>query len=379
FQVVDQSEGGKRFGTSLVSGGYDNIGKEGGTFSLYEGKRVKTQTAVQANDYGHAAELLFKWLPENHFDQIDRIAHRVVHGADLFTGPVRIGDKVVEQIEGLADLAPLHNEPALSVIRGARSHWGDLENIAVFDTVFHRTVPEVAATYALPFEIANRHKIRRYGFHGVSHQYMTLRYCEVSNGALEQLKLITLHLEGGSSAAAIRYGKSIDTSMGFTPLEGLVMGTRCGDLDPAIVTYLMAKEKLDSAGIENVLNKESGLKGISGVSADTRQLRGNLDDPRVKLALEVFSYRVRKYLGAYLAALNGADAIVFGGGIGENTPEIREWICKDLDWLGIDLDCARNAKVIDREDTISTERSRVKLWVIPTQENLMIAREAARL
>ncbi len=377
FQVVDQPEGKSHFGKILLSGGYDQIGKEGGTFSLFDGKRIKQRDDVQTRDYGHAAELLFDWLAGNDFGEVERIGHRVVHGGGVFTAPTRITDEVIAQIEDLSDLAPLHNQPALAVIRAALERRGHLVNVAVFDTVFHRTIPDTAATYALPTEIAERHRIRRYGFHGISHQYMTLRYCELAGRPIHVVNIITLHLEGGSSAAAIRGGESVDTSMGFTPLEGLVMGTRSGDLDPAIVPYLMRKENLDAAGIEELLNKKSGLKGLSGVSADTRELVKKLDNPRVKHALDVFSYRVRKYLGAYLAVLGGAEALVFGGGIGENTPLVRESICKDLIWLGIELDQRRNNGTIDTEGIISAEDSRVPVWVIPTEENLMIAREIA--
>ncbi len=286
----------------------------------------------------------------------------------------------MRDIEGLADLAPLHNKPALAVIAEARKRAGvEVENVAVFDTLFHRTIPQEAAGYGLAPEIADKYKIRRYGFHGVSHQYMSIRYGQITGKALSGTKLVTMHLEGGSSAAAIRDGQSIDTSMGFTPLEGLVMGTRCGDLDPAIVPYLMRKEGLNTDGIEELLNKKSGLKALSGVSADTRELMKHRDNPRVKLAIEIFCYRVKKYVGAYLAALGGADALIFGGGIGENTPLFRERICCGLEGLGVELDPGCNEATIDREGMISKAESRVQVWVIPTEENLMVAREASSI
>ncbi|MFL6450293.1 MAG: acetate/propionate family kinase [Bryobacteraceae bacterium] len=392
FELIDaepNTEGADeetRWGSTLVAGGYDNIGKPHSTSSvLAYGKQVhKEETEVR--DYGHAAELLFQWIEAGGAAQykvssladVERIGHRVVHGADLFNGPVRIDQQVVEQIEALQELAPLHNQSALSVIRASRKRLGDsVPMIAVFDTVFHRAIPDEAALYPLPLEIAKRHKIRRYGFHGVSHRYMTIRYAQLAHRSLRECKLITLHLEGGSSAAAIRGGTSVDTSMGFTPLEGLMMGTRSGDLDPAIVPYLMRKERLDLDGIETFLNKKCGLLGVSGVSADTRELREQVGEHSVALALAMFSYRVRKYVGAYLAVLGGADAIVAGGGIGENTPSVREQIFKDFDWCGATLDRQRNDELVDREGTITAPSASMPIWVIPTREGLMIAKDVA--
>jgi acetate kinase len=239
--------------------------------------------------------------------------------------------------------------------------------------VFHRSIPEQAALYPLPLDLAKQHKIRRYGFHGISHEYLMLRYAQIAKRAASELNLITLHIEGGSSATAIRAGQSVDTSMGFTPLEGVMMGTRSGDIDPAIVTYLMRKEELDSSQAETFLNKKCGLLGVSGTTADTRELVRRLDDPRAKLALDLFSYRVRKYIGAYLAVLGHVDAIVFGGGISENTSYVRGRICESLGPLGIDFDGQQNDSVIDREGTISMPDSRIPVWVIPTRENLMVA------
>jgi acetate kinase len=249
--------------------------------------------------------------------------------------------------------------------------------IAVFDTVFHQTIPESAALYPLPIEFAKRHGIRRYGFHGISHRYMMTRFAQLTNRPAEQLKLITLHLEGGSSLAAIRNGESIDTSMGFTPLEGLMMGTRTGDIDPAIVTYLMRKEGMDSEQVEKFLNKECGLLGVSGLSADTRVLQKHLSEKLVDLAISMFCYRVRKYVGAYLAVLEGADAIVVGGGIGENTPFVRERIFNGFDWLGAALDRKRNEETIDREGPITTDNSKIPIWIVPTQEGMMLAKDVA--
>jgi acetate kinase len=309
---------------------------------------------------------------------LECIAHRVVHGGDSFDGPTRITEEVIRRIEALEEIAPLHNRSALEVIRAAQAKMrSDLPMMAVFDTVFHRSIPDEAAFYPIPMDLAQKHKIRRYGFHGISHRYLMLRYSQIADRATQEVDLITLHLEGGSSAAAIRNGQSIDTSMGFTPLEGLMMGTRSGDIDPALVAYLIRKEKMDAKSVEAFLNQKCGLLGISKVSADTRELEKHLSDKSVELAVNMFCYRVRKYVGAYLAALGGADAIVIGGGIGENTPFIRERIFKEFEWCGAILDSEQNRTVVDREGKITTPESPLPIWVIPTQEGLMMAKDAA--
>jgi acetate kinase len=373
------------FGKSLVTGTYDDIGKEHSSFALLENKQPHDQEEIEIRDHCHATELLFEWIESGKaknqgihgLADLERIGHRVVHGAHRFQGPVQISDEVIRQIEELEDLAPLHNQSALKVIRAAQARAKCIPMFAVFDTVFHQTIPDQAALYPLPVELSQRHKLRRYGFHGISHRYMMLRYAQISGRAADQLNIITLHLEGGSSAAAIQHGKSIDTSMGFTPLEGLMMGTRCGDIDPAIIPYLMRKEHWNADSIEKFLNKKCGLLGVSGLSADTRVLREHLADPHVNLALDMFAYRVRKYIGAYLAALGGTDAIVVGGGIGENTPLIRERIFEHFDWCGAALDRARNNAAIDLEASITTIESTLPIWVVPTQEGLMLAAEIA--
>jgi len=301
----------------------------------------------------------------------------VVHGGDRFTAPMRIDDEVIAGIEALKELAPLHNQPAVSVIRASRNKLG-IPMVAVFDTVFHRTIPDRAKFYAIPPDLAERHKIYRYGFHGISHQYLTQRYAQIVGKFNESVNIITLHLESGCSTTAIQAGKSIDTSMGFTPLEGLMMGKRSGDIDPAIVGYLARKEKVEVSEVEEWLNKKSGLLGLSGVSHDTRELMQQLDNERVRIAMEVFCYRIRKYIGAYLAVLNGAEAIIFGGGISENTAFVREQVCEGFEWCGLKLDRDRNQKTIDCEGRISTDDSRLHAYVIPAEEGLMIAQEAMR-
>lgn len=395
FEMVTTEPGstgtrtGGLFGSSIISGSYDNIGKDGSRFSLKQNAEGDHQQPTEIRDHGHATELLLDWIQRGgardhgirNLGDIERIGHRVVHGADVFTGPVSITEDVIRQIEALEDLAPLHNKSAVKVIHAAFVKAQDrVPMIAVvFDTVFHRTIPDEAALYPLPPELARRHRIRRYGFHGISHHYLMMRYAQVRNRPIDELNLITLHLEGGSSAAAIKGGRSIETSMGFTPLEGLMMGTRCGDIDPAIVTYLMRKENMDATRMEQFLNKECGLLGVSGVSQDTRELQQHLSDERVNLAINFFCHRVRKYIGAYLAVLGGAEAIVAGGGISENTSVIRERIFQNLAWSGAILDVQRNRDTIDRESPITSPESSLSVWVIPTQEGLMMAQEVADL
>jgi acetate kinase len=386
FEVIaarpDAAPEGQR---SLVSGIVEGIGEEA-TFSVMEGKRVVHQEEVQASDYGEAARAVLAWLDSARWRgapttrELGAVGHRVVHGGDRFPEPVAIDDDVVAGIEALEDLAPLHNAPALEVIRAAEGVLGkEVPMVAVFDTVFHRTLPEHARTYPLPLELAHKHHIRRYGFHGLSHEYLVRRYAQITDTPVERVTVITLHLESGCSACAVRHGRSVDTSMGFTPLEGLMMGERSGDIDPSIVGYLARHERVDVSRVEEWLNRESGLLGVSGRSKDTRELVELLEtDARARLAIEVFCYRLRKYIGAYLAALGGAQAIVFGGGIGENTPSVRARALEGFGWCGLTLDAARNERTIDREGRITTDDSRLHAYVIPTQEGLLIAQQVAR-
>jgi acetate kinase len=372
-------------GRKLVSGSLENIGEKS-TFSLLEKRRVVHQERIDAADYGAATRWVLNWLSSNEHTgrpgaaRPDAAGHRVVHGGDYFTAPVRIDDDVIAKIEELEDLAPLHNAPAVNVIRAARESLGtSMPMVAVFDTIFHRSIPQRAGIYPLPFELARRHRIRRYGFHGISHEYLVQRYAQITHAPLESMTVITLHLESGCSACAVRGGRSIDTSMGFTPLEGLMMGKRSGDIDPSIVGYLARKEGVKVDEVEERLNKESGLLGISGRSHDTRELMKLIEfDERVRLALEVFCYRIRKYIGAYLTALGGAEAVIFGGGIGENTPFVRAQACEGLDWFGLKIDPLRNEETIDGEGRITTDDSRLHAYVIPSEEELLIAQQVAQ-
>jgi acetate kinase len=292
---------------------------------------------------------------------------------------VRIDDSVLAGFKALEDLAPLHNASSVAVFGAFHTALPGVPAVAIFDSSFHRTIPPVAYTYAIPHELAAEYKIRRYGFHGISHNYLMLRCAEMTGTPVVQTNIITLHLGGGCSAAAIKNGESVDTSMGFTPLEGLVMGTRSGDIDPAVIGFLARKENISAEEVERLLNTQSGLLGISGISQDMRVLtdRANMDE-RARLALDVFCYRAKKYVGAYLAAMGGASAVVFSGGIGEGASRIRQTICEGLQNLGLEFDPARNENVPEGGGRITREESRLHAYVIPTDEGLMMEHLALR-
>lgn len=315
---------------------------------------------------------------------VHAVGHRVVHGGEQFTRSVRIDDTVLREIEDNVELAPLHNPHNLRGIQAARVALGDgVPQVAVFDTSFHQTLAEHAYLYAIPYPLYRRHKVRRYGFHGTSHRSIAWRFRQLTKRKREDVRIITLHLGNGCSACAIVHGRSIDTSMGFTPLEGLVMGTRSGDIDAALLDYIAAKDGLTPAQVENLLNKQSGLLGISGLTNDMRDLLAEArenNDRRANLAIEMFCYRARKYIGSYLAAMGGADAVVFAGGIGENSPEIRARICSGFEWAGLHVDSLRNEQFVNgREGKFSTEQSSLEAWVVPTDEELLIARDTYRV
>jgi acetate kinase len=301
----------------------------------------------------------------------------------LFQESALIDDQVLKGIEDCIDLAPLHNPKNLEGIRAARELFGKaVPQVAVFDTSFHHSIPEQAYLYAVPYHLYRRHRVRRYGFHGTSHRYVAFRYRMLRRLTREQTNIITLHLGNGCSAAAIKAGRSVDTSMGMTPLEGLVMGTRSGDLDPAIVNVIARKEGLSASEVDTLLNTQSGLLGISGLTNDMRELQAELkehDDRRVRLAVEIFCYRAQKYVGAYLAAMGGAEAIVFTGGIGENSPDVRARICGCMEWAGLFLDAQKNQETVGREGKICTEDSKLLAYAIPTDEELLIARDTVRV
>jgi acetate kinase len=309
--------------------------------------------------------------------RIDAVGHRIVHGGDRFTEPVVIDEAVTAALDALADLAPLHNGPGVAGIRAARAVLkARVPMVAAFDTAFHVTMPERAARYALPWELAERHRVRRYGFHGLSYRYVTERYASLTATPPSRATFVALHLGNGCSAVAVRDGASVDTSMGFTPLEGLVMGTRSGDVDPAVIGYLARAEGVAEAEVEHWLNERSGLLGVSGRSGDMRDLLASeRTDARAALAVDLFCYRARKYVGAYLAGLGGAQAVVFTGGIGEHNPEIRRRICEDMAWCGLVLDERRNRAAVGTEGVISADGAALHAFVIPTDEERVIARD----
>ena len=312
---------------------------------------------------------------------IDAVAHRVVHGGARFSEPTRITPEVLKDLRGLRELDPLHNPTEVALIEAAQKLLPNVPAVALFDTAFHRTLPEVAYRYALPWELADRLNLRRYGFHGLSHQYVSRRLLECLGRVAEGTKLITCHLGSGSSVCALRDGLSVDTSMGLTPLEGLVMGTRSGDLDPGLLLYLLRTQKMTPEAVDDLLNHQSGLLGISGKSADVRdlELAAGAGDSRAALALELFAYRVRKYLGAYAAVLGGLDAIAFTGGIGEHAAGLRDRICRELEYLGVRLAADRNQQGGEGAVQISRADSLVSVWVIPTDEERQMARETGGL
>jgi len=375
FAVIsaDPPSGDQVRGQELSSGVIEPIGGQA-SFKVRDGQGQSLHDEnVPVKDHAEAASQVFsqmRWAPSD----FDLMALRVVQGGDRYREPVRIDDQVVSDIEALDDLAPLHNASSVAVFRAFQARLTGAPAVAIFDSSFHRTLSAAAYTYAIPHDLAAKHKVRRYGFHGISHQYLMLRYAEITHTPVRGTNIITLHLGGGCSAAAIKNGESIDTSMGFTPLEGLVMGTRSGDIDPALVGFLARKENVPVEIVEGWLNSESGLLGISGRSQDMRVLIERADtDARARLALEVFCYRAKKYVGAYLAAMDGAAAVVFGGGIGEGAPGIRQRICQGLEQLGLELDPARNADLVGREGRITRAESKLHAYVIPTHEDLMMA------
>ena len=326
--------------------------------------------AVQNPEYGVVKSM----------DEIGAVGHRVVHAGEKYAESVLITDDVIKALEECVELAPLHNPPNLMGIAACRELMPDTPMVGVFDTAYHQTMPPESYIYAIPYEYYEKYGIRRYGFHGTSHKFVAQRAAAMLNTNINDLKIITCHLGNGASVTAIKHGRVVDTSMGFTPLEGLVMGTRCGDIDPAIVTYIREKENLPQGVANEILNKKSGVLGISGVSSDFRDLEDALSEgnERAALALRVFAHKVRFYIGAYIAEMNGVDAIVFTAGVGENDVYMRDIICTNLGNLGIKLDPIKN-KVRGKETEISTEDSKVKLLLIPTNEELMIARDTYKI
>jgi len=369
---------------ALANGLVDRIGMSGAVLShkRYDGNNIKI--AGEILDHQIAVEyVLGVMLSKNHGviddkKDIDAVGHRVVHGGETFSGSVFITDEVVRVLQDNIELAPLHNPPNIKGIQACQRILPDTPQCGVFDTAFHSNMPPKSYLYGIPYELYKKYKIRRYGFHGTSHLYVSNRAAALFGKDIKELKIITAHLGNGCSMAAVKHGQSMDTTMGFTPLEGLLMGTRSGDLDPSLILYIMAKEGLTVGEANTLLNKHSGLIGISGESSDMREILTAVKDnqQRAKWAFEIFCYRIKKYVGAYAAAMGGLDALVFTGGIGENSKEIREEVCKEMEFLGIHLDDLKNQNA---EEIISTQNSKVSVMRIPTNEELVIALDTEKI
>ena len=368
----------------LAKGLCERIGIDGRL--VHERPQGKYEASPNMPDHAAAmAVLLDALLDANHGvikskSEIHAIGHRVVHGGETFTDSVLINEKVEQAIESVSDLAPLHNPPNLTGIRACKQHMPDVPQVGVFDTAFHQTMPAKAYLYAIDHNLYDKHKIRRYGFHGTSHKYVAQRASMMLYRPLDALKLVTCHLGNGASVCAISGGQSVDTSMGLTPLEGLAMGTRSGDLDPAVIPFIMEKEGLTAQQVIDMLNKKSGMLGLSGVSSDFRDLSAAANEGQTKAidALDIFAYRVAGYIGRYAACMNGLDAVIFTAGIGENDSAIRAKVCEYLTWLGVDIDPELNSKRGQALD-ISNPNAKVRVMVIPTNEELMIARDTKKI
>lgn len=371
----------------LASGKVERIGMIGATIDLERPGAPKIVREEELLDHTMAINSILRLLVEDgakvldDLHDIDAIGHRVVHGGETFTGSVLITPAVVKTLKDNIQLAPLHNPPNIQGIEAAQALLPETPMVGVFDTAFHTTMPETAYYYPIPYQLYRKYAIRRYGFHGTSHYYVSRRACEMAGMPLEKSRIITLHLGNGASATAILNGQSVDTSMGFTPLEGLVMGTRSGDIDPAIILHIMDQEKLSLLEANNLLNKFSGLVGLSGKSSDMRDLEDLCakGDHQAKLAIEIYTYRIRKYLGAYAAVLGGLDLIVFTAGVGENSALIREKSVENLEFLGVRLDREKNSRIRGQEAVVSREDSPVKILVVPTNEELVIALDTDKI
>lgn len=366
----------------LAKGLVERIGIEGSVLTHQPADKDKTIINADIENHSIAIKLVVDALTNaehgviTSMQEITAVGHRVVHGAEKFASSVLITPEVMQALEECIEMAPLHNPPNILGINACEKLMPGVPQVGVFDTAFHQTMPKKAFIYGLPYEAYEKHRVRRYGFHGTSHKFVAQSVAELMGKDINELKIVTCHLGNGSSVAAVKNGQVIDTSMGFTPLEGLVMGTRCGDVDPAILPFLMKKEGLSVEDMDNYINKKSGVLGISGVSSDFRDIEGAAEEgnERAQLALDIFAYRVRKYIGSYVAAMGGVDAIVFTAGLGENSVSMRAMIAEGLDFLGTKI-CNERNNVRGKAREISAEGSQVKLFIVPTNEELMIARD----
>lgn len=371
----------------MTSGGAERVGLDGAFVKVKLANGEKKQIMHDIPEHTEGVKFIFSLLtdPEigviKDLKEIDAVGHRMVHGGEKFNKSVVLTDEVLKAFEECSDLAPLHNPANLKGVNAVKELMPGLPQVGVFDTAFHQTMPEYAYMYAIPYELYEKYGIRRYGFHGTSHRYVSKRACEFLGVNYEDQHIITCHIGNGGSVAAVKHGKCIDTSMGLTPLEGVMMGTRSGDIDGGAVAFIQKKLGLDADGISNLLNKKSGVQGITGISSDMREIDAAAEngDKKAILALDMYNYRIKKYVGAYAAAMGGADIIVFTAGVGENQASMRSEVCKGMEWMGIKLDEEKNAKVRGVEAIISTEDSPVTVVVIPTDEELVIASDTMSL
>lgn len=381
YQLIDMDEE-----KVLAKGLSERIGIEGSRIKHTTTGKKEIIIEKPMSDHKEVLEIVLSALVDSEhgaiksMDEINAVGHRVVHGGEKFANSVKIDDEVMKALNECIDLAPLHNPPNIMGIEACKELMPDTSMVGVFDTAFHQTMPKDNYIYPLPYELYEKYGIRKYGFHGTSHKYVSLKAAEILEKDIKDLNIITCHLGNGASICAVEKGRSVDTSMGFTPLEGLAMGTRTGNIDPAIIPFLVDKENLSMEEVNNLLNKKSGVLGISGVSSDFRDIEEEAEkgNERAKLALDVFVNRVKKYIGAYTTLMGGVDAIVFTAGIGENSAEIREMVCNGLESLGIKLDEEKN-NVRGKEALVSKDDSKVKVLVIPTNEELMIAKDTEEL
>ncbi|WP_302750322.1 acetate/propionate family kinase [uncultured Prevotella sp.] len=373
--------------TVMTSGGAERVGLDGAFVKVKLANGEKRKVMHDIPEHTEGVKFIFSLLvdPEigviKDLKEIDAVGHRTVHGGEKFNKSVRLTEEVLKVYEECNDLAPLHNPANLKGIRAVQELMPEMPQVGVFDTAFHQTMPKEAFMYALPYELYEKYGVRRYGFHGTSHRYVSQRVCEFLGVKAEGKKIITCHIGNGASIAAVKDGKCVDTSMGLTPLEGLIMGTRSGDVDGGALTFIEKKLGLDADGLSDLLNKKSGMLGITGVSSDMREIEKAFEEgnERAKLAFDMYFYRIRKYIGAYAAAMDGCDIIVFTAGVGENQPSLREEVCKKLTYLGVEIDVEKNKNLRGKEAIISTPESKVAVCVIPTDEELMIASDTMAL
>ena len=371
----------------MAQGGVEKLGLPGSflKFTLPSGEKVVLEKELP--EHNVAIQFILSTLTDNKYgclkslNEIDAVGHRVVHGGEKFSSSVRITNEVIGKVVECIDLAPLHNPPNLKGIRAMDAIIPGIPQVAVFDTAFHQTMPDYAYMYGLPYSLYKKYGIRRYGFHGTSHRFVSQRACDVLGVPYEKQRIITAHIGNGGSITAIKDGKSIDTTMGLTPVEGLLMGTRCGDVDAGALSFIMDKEGMNAAGLSDLINKQSGVMGLSSISSDMREIEAAIEDGDKKaiLTMNVYNYRIKKYIGAYAAALGGLDLLIFTGGVGENQWSTRTAVCREMEFMGIKLDEAKNDHMRGQEMIISTPDSKVTVMVVPTDEELTIAKDTLEI